>query len=273
MYPGNFFTNRVLAPCGDSLRLFNSVADRDSGAFVRGRFRPLGSAIVASLGCLLAGAPSLAAPPEAFDVFASSLKSTDAEPRSARIVFDARDPDGDSLTISLVSEPAHGTVELQGAAATYQPDSGFVGVDTFQYEADDQTSTSAAKTVRIRVVDPFGYVPVAPDVFGEFDTFLNSGIPVAMSEDGRTVALSGEVGSGDFTCPDPVGSVFTKQSKVRIFSFDDRRGRWKRLEEGKFTSRQSGSLSVTLAMSADGRHGCALGDRQNQNTVLGIRSY
>ena len=87
-----------------------------------------------------------------------------------------------------------------------------------------------------------------------------------MSEDGRTVAFSGEVGRGDFTCPDPVGSVFTKQSKVRIFSFDDRRGRWKRLEEGKFTSRQSGSLSVTLAMSADGRR-LALGDRENQNTV------
>lgn len=62
------------------------------------------------------------------------------------------DPDGDGLTARLVTDPAHGSVTLAADGSfRYQPDAGFVGVDSFTYVADDGGTTSATATVTITV--------------------------------------------------------------------------------------------------------------------------
>jgi hypothetical protein len=64
----------------------------------------------------------------------------------------AGDPDGDAVTLRIVSQPAHGTVGLLGATATYFPEPGFSGDDVFTYAAWDGSAQSALARVAVSVV-------------------------------------------------------------------------------------------------------------------------
>jgi hypothetical protein len=62
------------------------------------------------------------------------------------------DGDGDALYAEKLTDPAHGTVELDpDGALTYIPDRGFVGTDSFRYRAVDTAGESNAATVTITV--------------------------------------------------------------------------------------------------------------------------
>jgi hypothetical protein len=63
----------------------------------------------------------------------------------------ARDPDGDRLTLRIVSQPSHGTVGLAGTLATYVPEPGFTGTDAFTFAAWDGSTDSNLATVAVRV--------------------------------------------------------------------------------------------------------------------------
>ncbi len=65
------------------------------------------------------------------------------------------DPDGDPLTVILVSAPAHGTLTLNGAAFTYVPAANFAGTDAFTYRVSDGALQSEVVTaaLTIRAVD------------------------------------------------------------------------------------------------------------------------
>ena len=55
------------------------------------------------------------------------------------------DPDGNPLTITTVSTPAHGVASVSGGKVSYQPLPGYVGVDSFSYTiADDKGATGSA---------------------------------------------------------------------------------------------------------------------------------
>ncbi len=58
---------------------------------------------------------------------------------------------GTNLVLSIVSQPAHGSVGLNGNIATYFPDSGFIGVDTFTFAAYDGSKNSALASATIGV--------------------------------------------------------------------------------------------------------------------------
>lgn len=61
-------------------------------------------------------------------------------------------PAGRSLTAELVSEPAHGELELQADGSfSYQAEVGFAGIDTFRYTASDGFQTSDPASVSIQV--------------------------------------------------------------------------------------------------------------------------
>ena len=48
------------------------------------------------------------------------------------------DADGDSLTATLVTGPAHGDLTLNGDGSfTYTPDANYSGTDTFTYKASN----------------------------------------------------------------------------------------------------------------------------------------
>ncbi len=64
------------------------------------------------------------------------------------------DSNGDSLTATLVSDVSNGTLVLNADGSfTYEPVPGFIGDDTFTYNASDGTDDSNTVTVTIHVAD------------------------------------------------------------------------------------------------------------------------
>ncbi|HQU46638.1 MAG TPA: Ig-like domain-containing protein, partial [Pirellulales bacterium] len=59
-------------------------------------------------------------------------------------------PDGGTLTASLVSQPAHGSLTFNSDGSfSYTPDSGWVGTDSFTYDNSDGIMTSSTATVTL----------------------------------------------------------------------------------------------------------------------------
>ena len=67
------------------------------------------------------------------------------------ITLGARDPDGDPLTLRIVSQPTHGTTGLSNTLATYVPEPGFAGIDRFTFAAWDGSTDSNLATVTVHV--------------------------------------------------------------------------------------------------------------------------
>ncbi|PKH39018.1 hypothetical protein CXG46_14940 [Nocardioides alpinus] len=77
------------------------------------------------------------------------------------------DAEDDTLTATGLTQPANGVVTLEDdGALVYVPDTGFFGTDTFTYQANDGTTSSAATTVTLTVEQaetPPNVAPVATD--------------------------------------------------------------------------------------------------------------
>ena len=72
------------------------------------------------------------------------------------------DVDGDTLTVTLVDEPEHGTVTLQtDGQFTYEPEANYFGPDAFTYMVNDGTSDALAITTVTLTVDSVNDAPVA----------------------------------------------------------------------------------------------------------------
>jgi uncharacterized protein YhjY with autotransporter beta-barrel domain/mono/diheme cytochrome c family protein len=61
---------------------------------------------------------------------------------------------GNFTSVAIATQPANGTVVLNGLNATYTPKPGFFGTDSFGYAATGQGGTSAPATVTINVATP-----------------------------------------------------------------------------------------------------------------------
>lgn len=92
------------------------------------------------------GDPSPNQWPTAADASASTI--VDA---SVVVPLLATDPDGDPLALRIISQPAHGAVALAGTQATYFPDAGFLGSDSFTFSAWDGFIDSNLATVTLTV--------------------------------------------------------------------------------------------------------------------------
>jgi N-acetylneuraminic acid mutarotase len=74
------------------------------------------------------------------------------------------DPDGNNLSAVLETTTISGTLVLIGDGSfTYQPDPGFIGVDTFTYRAFDGLGYSDPATVTITVSENPNSAPIAAD--------------------------------------------------------------------------------------------------------------
>jgi Ca2+-binding RTX toxin-like protein len=85
-----------------------------------------------------------------------------AEDSFALVPLPAIDVDGDSLTYSIVDEPAHGALSGLGASRTYTPNPNFNGPDSFTFKANDGFVDSNTATVSLTVL-PVNDAPVAVD--------------------------------------------------------------------------------------------------------------
>jgi Big-like domain-containing protein/concanavalin A-like lectin/glucanase superfamily protein/cellulase (glycosyl hydrolase family 5) len=88
--------------------------------------------------------------PNAVDDSATTTKDT---AKTTSVLSNDNDPDGDTLTVTSVTNPPHGTATKNAAGTiTYMPDAGYVGADTYQYTISDGLATDTA-TVTVSVSD------------------------------------------------------------------------------------------------------------------------
>jgi hypothetical protein len=91
-------------------------------------------------------------PPNAVDDTGATTSNT---PVTITVLANDTDPDGDTLTVTSVSDPPNGTaVRNADNTVTYTPDNNFVGNDSFTYTISDGRGASDTATVRITVTAP-----------------------------------------------------------------------------------------------------------------------
>lgn len=73
------------------------------------------------------------------------------------------DPDGDALTVTLTSQPAHGTLSSAGGSYVYTPGAGFVGEDSFGYSVTDAFGAADQTEVFIYAANHIYYVSPSGD--------------------------------------------------------------------------------------------------------------
>ena len=98
----------------------------------------------------------MAVAPVAFSDFVLTGK---AEP--VLVTLTASDDDGDPLTYTVVSGPAHGTLTGTAPFLVYTPDPGFTGLDSFTWVANDGALDSNVATTTVTVVGAVNGPPVA----------------------------------------------------------------------------------------------------------------
>jgi hypothetical protein len=84
------------------------------------------------------------------------------DPTTVDLLDRVSDGDGDTVTLSAVGDPPHGTTVVNtDRSVTYRPDSGFAGTDSFPYTAADGLGGVSSGTVTVSVTNA---APVAaPD--------------------------------------------------------------------------------------------------------------
>jgi hypothetical protein len=87
---------------------------------------------------------------------------TTPEDTPVAITLTGSDVDGDSLTFSVVSGPANGTLSGTAPNLTYSPNADFHGSDSFVFQVDDGNGGTATAVVDITVT-PVNDAPVAHD--------------------------------------------------------------------------------------------------------------
>ena len=131
--------------------LSRSFADRTltSGFGTKNLFRG------AQVGCYMChNGPSSESRNSNRPAVASDLAASSTGGAPAIVPLVATDPDGNALTLRIVSQPSNGTVSLSGTTATYFPFAGFSGSDAFTYAAWDGSIDSNLATVTVNVGPP-----------------------------------------------------------------------------------------------------------------------
>jgi hypothetical protein len=91
---------------------------------------------------------------------ATPVSATLAEDTSANIVLTGTDVEGDALTFTVASNPAHGTLSGAAPDLVYTPAANYFGSDSFTFTASDGQATSGPATVAITVT-PVNDAPAA----------------------------------------------------------------------------------------------------------------
>lgn len=83
----------------------------------------------------------------------NDLEITQANtPIYIHVLANDSDPEGDSLTITWISEPANGIAHISADSVHYIPESGFIGTDYFAYIICDNGTPSLCDTAYITII-------------------------------------------------------------------------------------------------------------------------
>ena len=124
--------------------------------------------------------------PTANDLTTSTNEDTDKS-----ITLDANDPDGDSLTYSIVDEPENGSVVFASSSPSekvvvYTPNTNYHGQDTFTYKANDGTEDSNTARVII-TINSLNDAPTTNDVATTIDENRVASRLIGITLDGSDV--------------------------------------------------------------------------------------
>ena len=136
------------------------------------------------------------------------------------VLLNDYDPDGDTYTATLVTEPAHGTLSFDGESGifTYTPEKDFFGVDVFTYiltedaRADQpdyevkSSSDKATVTIKVTNVDDPIQVVVVDSTMTVEDTEYKLGDTLVLNEDFETAMVKIPLESLVFSDPDVDGT-------------------------------------------------------------------
>jgi len=103
------------------------------------------------------------APQAADDLFTVDADSAD---NALNVLANDTDADGDSLTISGVSQPPNGQASASDGRVIYTPNPGFTGTDSFTYTVEDGFDGQASANVTV-TVNPTNEPPVVGDLSAE----------------------------------------------------------------------------------------------------------
>ncbi len=125
----------------------------------------------------ISGPPAFpnSAPVAAGDAYAVN-KNTALVVPAAGVLTNDSDPQSETLTAFLDSGPAHGTLALNpNGSFTYTPATGFVGSDSFTYNASDSALNSNIATVSISVNEVAAGILVNPSFESGFSGWTTTG--------------------------------------------------------------------------------------------------
>ena len=86
-----------------------------------------------------------------FSPKADNLNFETLQDTSTKITLSGNDPNGDSVTYNIVSQPSHGILNGTVPNLMYTPNSAFVGIDQFTYKLFDGSSYSQNAIVEIQI--------------------------------------------------------------------------------------------------------------------------
>ena len=93
---------------------------------------------------------------------AEDLHVTTDEDDTAAFDLPVGDVDGDTLSTTIVTAPAHGAASCEGTQCTYRPEPNYNGTDELAYRVDDGNGASATATITI-TIRPVNDAPVVKD--------------------------------------------------------------------------------------------------------------
>jgi len=98
-------------------------------------------------------------PPQAVNDGATTTMNT---PVTVAVLTNDSDSDGDTLTVTTVGAPSHGTTVKNGDnTITYTPAANYIGNDAFTYAISDGRGGTAGATCTISITDPLQAAPPA----------------------------------------------------------------------------------------------------------------
>jgi hypothetical protein len=120
-------------------------------------------------------------PPVAVDDSATTAQDTLV---NVDVLANDSDPNGDPLSVASVSDPPHGTAEIQpDDTVNYIPDTGFTGPDSFTYDISDGNGGTDTATVNVTVYEPGAGLAYVGDIGSATDMATGTTLVIETTAD------------------------------------------------------------------------------------------
>ncbi|MCB1148793.1 MAG: tandem-95 repeat protein, partial [Chlamydiia bacterium] len=84
---------------------------------------------------------------------ADSAETQQNQPVTINVLANDTDPEGDNLTITIISGPANGTTQVVAGQVVYTPNGNFIGSDSFTYRISDGNGGLSSANVSVVVTE------------------------------------------------------------------------------------------------------------------------